>query len=150
MGHAYFVEDGSERFNAITGNLGVYILTSSALLKSDLQPSIFWCHGPQNMWRDNLAAHSQGNGMWFELASAEGEFCPVHMPVQEFYNNTFHSNTVFGLKIYPEWTPLTIPCDSSSAPLPVYLYHMLSFRNAANGLFSKHHGELSFYPFFPY
>ena len=32
-GHAYFMEDGNETNNYITGNLGVHIRRSSALLK---------------------------------------------------------------------------------------------------------------------
>lgn len=36
MGHAYFLEDGTEKFNTLSGNLGIRIKISSALLQSDL------------------------------------------------------------------------------------------------------------------
>jgi hypothetical protein len=41
-GHAFFVEDGTEKNNYITGNLGILIRRSSALLFSDMKPAIFW------------------------------------------------------------------------------------------------------------
>lgn len=142
MGHAYFVEDGSEQYNSITGNLGVLIHASSALLMSDLRPAIFWTATPHNMWRDNVAAHSAARGFWFELTGSEGDLCPVHMTVIEFVNHTFHSNSDLGLRIYPEWTPFADPCGGSDTPAPVYLYTMLSYRNGGDGMFSKKHGSI--------
>lgn len=148
-GHAFFVEDGTERYNSITGNLGVYVKPISALLRSDQQPAIFWATTPNNFWRDNVAAHSTAHGMWFEFSElltsldpGEVPTCPVGHALGEFRNNTFHSNARIGLRIYPRWTPLTIDCDDSSAPSPQYLYSLLSYRNGGNGLFSLHHGSL--------
>ena len=148
QGHAYFVEDGTERRNSITGNLGVFIRPSSALLPGDKAPAIFWTSTPNNFWRDNVAAHSAARGMWYELPGAlplepgETLTCPVGESLGEFNNNTFHSNTGIGLRIYPQWVPVVNPCDGDSGPAPQYLYHLLSYRNGGNGLFSKRHGSL--------
>eukprot|EP01036_Dinobryon_divergens_P027890 gene27890-36744_t len=147
-GHAYFVEDGTEEYNSITGNLGVYIKPSSSLLPGDQQPAIFWTATPTNFWRDNVAAHSSARGMWFEFAGSipldvgEEPTCPTTRLLGEHRNNTFHSNNQMGMRIYPQWTPVEVECDGGSAPAPQYFYGMNSYRNGGNGLFSKRHGSI--------
>ena len=147
-GHAYFVEDGTEEYNSITGNLGILINPSSALLPGDQQPSIFWSATPTNFWRDNVAAHSMARGMWFEfsgqiaLDAGEDPTCPTTRLLGEHRNNTFHSNIGMGMRIYPQWTPVQVECDQGSSPAPQYLYGMNSYRNGGNGLFSKRHGSI--------
>ena len=142
QGHAYFVEDGSEKLNYLTGNLGVKIRRSSALLKSDMKPAVFWTATPYNYWRDNVACHSALLGFWFELVGEEEGLCPLHMDLGEFRNTSLHNNGGMGIRIYPNWTPLLNPCGSDNKPKPQYLYTMLSWRNGGNGLFSKRHGDL--------
>lgn len=145
MGHAYFVEDGDEYYNSISGNLGIRIKTSSALLVSDTKPAIFWTSNPNNFWYDNVAVHSHSFGFWFELPGTPPNvpgICCSSEHLGEFRNNTFRANGVLGLRIYPIWLPLTDPCNSSSPPAPQYLQKMLSYRNGGNGMFSKRHGDL--------
>ena len=141
-GHAYFVEDGTEKENYLTGNLGVYILKSSALLKSDLKPAVFWTATPTNYWRDNVAVHSAKFGFWFEPVGSEDTSCPVHSYIGEHWNVTVHSNSDIGLRIYPQYTPLTDECGQSFVPSPQYIYHLLSYHNGGNGIFSKVHGDI--------
>lgn len=50
QGHAYFVEIGTERYNTISGNLGILVRKSSALLNSDMKPAVFWTATPLNNW----------------------------------------------------------------------------------------------------
>lgn len=135
------MEDGTETTNYVTGNLGINIRLSSALLPSDQKPAIFWTATPANFWRDNVACHSARFGHWFELPGVaaqdiEGEelVCPFNENLAEFRNNTFHSNAAFGLRVYPGWHPLIDPCDSNSAPSPQNLYNGVSFRNGGYGL----------------
>ena len=142
QGHAFFVEDGSEKLNYITGNLGVKIRRSSALLKSDLKPAAFWTATPYNYWRDNVGCHSAMLGFWFEPVGTEENLCPVHFDVGEFRNNSLHSNDAIGIRIYPNWTPLKNPCGTDYKPKPQYLYNLVSWRNGGNGLFSKIHGDI--------
>lgn len=149
MGHAFFMEDGTEEYNYITGNLGVFIRRSSALLMSDQKPAVFWTATPSNFWRDNVACHSAAFGHWFELPSTVGNpaedesiSCPVGEMLGEFRNITVHSNSGIGLRIYPQWKPLIVPCDTNSEPNPQYLYGLVSYHNGGNGIFSKHHGSL--------
>jgi hypothetical protein len=137
------MEDGTETNNYVTGNLGVFIRRSSALLKSDMKPGIFWTATPTNFWRDNVACHSRAFGFWFELESSTNHgTCPVGQSVGEFVNMTLHSNGGIGLRIYPHWVPVSDACNAQSAPESNYLYDLVSFRNGGNGIFSKRHGDI--------
>ena len=76
IGHGLMLEDGSERFNRITKN--VVVLTrrppiSEAVTPSDnngnprLQtslPASYWITNPNNIVDDNVAAGTEGTGMW--------------------------------------------------------------------------------------
>ena len=42
LGHAFFVEDGSETKNTFVGNLGAMTMRATSLLESDNTPSTFW------------------------------------------------------------------------------------------------------------
>ena len=42
LGHAFFVEDGSETKNAFLGNLGCLTMRAMSLLESDQTPSTYW------------------------------------------------------------------------------------------------------------
>ena len=100
LGHAYFMEDGAELYNYVTGNLGVASFISSALLKSDQKPAIFWTATPSNFWRDNAAANGEKFGFWIELpGELDGYLCPFGQQLGEFDNNTVHSNVGIGLRV---------------------------------------------------
>eukprot|EP00595_Chromulina_sp_UTEXLB2642_P001523 CAMPEP_0196766926 /NCGR_PEP_ID=MMETSP1095-20130614/32902_1 /TAXON_ID=96789 ORGANISM="Chromulina nebulosa, Strain UTEXLB2642" /NCGR_SAMPLE_ID=MMETSP1095 /ASSEMBLY_ACC=CAM_ASM_000446 /LENGTH=2258 /DNA_ID=CAMNT_0042131985 /DNA_START=2674 /DNA_END=9450 /DNA_ORIENTATION=- len=149
LGHTFFIEDGTEKYNTISGNLGIRTKLSSASLSSDQKPAVFWTSGPTNFWYDNVGSNSDSFGFWFELSAhpnnflVDGDFdvCPIHEKLGEFRNNTVRGNAMIGLRIYPEYTPLQDPCDSNSDPSPQYFYDLISFRNGL-GFFSKRHGDL--------
>ena len=146
-GHTYFVEDGNEFYNTFSGNLGILTRFSSALLKSDRKPAVFWTSNPNNFWYDNVAAHSQKFGWWFELVSRAPSgtingVCGQGEALGAFQNNTVKVNAALGLRIYPNWTPHEDPCDKSSPPAPQYLRELTSYRNGGQGLFAKQHGDL--------
>ncbi|MDA9555786.1 hypothetical protein N9R54_06085 [Pelobium sp.] len=80
LGHAYFMEDGTETGVTMTGNLGLVTrrpsVTSVAapyfLLPSDIVdernhsgPSTFWITNPNNHINNNHAAGSDGSGIWY-------------------------------------------------------------------------------------
>jgi hypothetical protein len=147
-GHSIFVEDGVEQFNVIEGNLIANTMKSYASLRSDLKPASFWTASPTNIWRHNVAAGCTNDGYWFELPSnpngpsATPYYCPVNMPLGQFYNNTAHSNGVHGLRIYPQYFPLASPCGSNSLSSPQYFYNFTSYRNGVHGIFGKRNGDL--------
>jgi hypothetical protein len=75
------------------------------------------------------------------------EICPNREHVIEFFNNTAHSNSQIGLRVYPHWTPMVEPCDGASGSAPQYLFNLTSFRNGNNGIFHRNVGDVhSMYP----
>jgi hypothetical protein len=74
IGHGYFLEDGTEQGNTITGNLGVLTVKpkdGEAILPTDTVvspatagPATFWVSNPQNTVRNNHAGGSDGSGIW--------------------------------------------------------------------------------------
>ena len=65
MGHTYFVEDGLETKNVITGNLGALTRPSFTGLNSDTTPSTYWLVNGDNYVERNIAAGSSHYGFWF-------------------------------------------------------------------------------------
>lgn len=107
-GHGYFLEDGAESGNLLSGNLG---LTSRVpqgadrLLGSDSRPATFWITNPDNTFHDNVAAGSKGFGYWCAFpASPTGlsvgdPDLPRTTPLREFADNVAHSNNSGGLNV---------------------------------------------------
>jgi hypothetical protein len=55
-GHTFFLEDGIEQGNYITGNLGMLTRPSQALLNTDTTPAVFWITNPDNVVRNNVGS----------------------------------------------------------------------------------------------
>jgi len=55
-GHTYFLEDGVEQGNYITGNLGLLTYPSYALLNTDTTPAVFWITNPNNVVKNNVGS----------------------------------------------------------------------------------------------
>jgi cell migration-inducing and hyaluronan-binding protein len=105
-GHGFFLEDGAETRNTFSGNLGVLTRVPPAgkrLLPSDATPATFWMTNPDNTWRDNVAAGSEGHGFWLSLPehptglSTTAGVWPQYLPLREFARNVSHSNRINGL-----------------------------------------------------
>jgi cell migration-inducing and hyaluronan-binding protein len=105
-GHGYFLEDGVEIRNTFSGNLGLLTRIPPAgkrLLATDATPATFWMTNPDNTWRGNVAAGSEGYGFWFALPehptglSTTTAVWPQYVPLREFSGNVAHSNMQNGL-----------------------------------------------------
>lgn len=105
-GHGYFLEDGIETRNTFSENLGVLSTIppeGKRLLATDAKPSTFWMTNPDNTWRNNVAAGSEGYGFWLALPdhptglSATDAVWPQFVPLREFSGNVSHSNRLNGL-----------------------------------------------------
>jgi cell migration-inducing and hyaluronan-binding protein len=105
-GHGFFLEDGIETGNTFSGNLGVFTRIppdGKRLLASDATPATFWMTNPDNTWRGNVAAGSEGNGFWLALPehptglSTTTNVWPQSVPLREFSDNVAHSNRLNGL-----------------------------------------------------
>lgn len=111
IGHAYFLEDGSEFGNRFEGNLGFLTRAASAetaLLESDAtHVSTFWITNPSNDFIGNVAGGSDHAGFWFAAGSsvtglsaedpAYAELSPATAALGRFEGNTGHSNAFANL-----------------------------------------------------
>lgn len=93
IGHGYFLEQGNEVDNTITGNLGMLSRRAPldrGLLVSDSvstdrprfsAPATFWIANPRNTVSNNVASGSQGTGFWMafnrELECSTNYSCTV-------------------------------------------------------------------------
>lgn len=112
MGHAIFLEDGSEENNKINGNLVMSTLRpepGDEMLPSDNQfdevqnrsPASYWITNPNNEMNNNVAAGTIGTGFWFifpefptGLSSTEPTISgrtPQLNPLGSFDGNVAHS-----------------------------------------------------------
>lgn len=112
IGHGLFLEDGSERFNVIRGN--VVLLTKRPAAGEELTPSdnemnevqnrtpaSFWITNPNNTFENNVAAGTQGTGFWFAMPTSPmgpsaniprfNGLQPHREPLGKFSGNTAHS-----------------------------------------------------------
>ena len=112
-GHCWFLEDGSEFGNLINHNLAalVRLKTTGFYLGSDVNRfglSTYWLTNPNNTYTNNVAAGSEGTGVWFELRSAvEGPsftsglyagYVPYTAPQAPMTGNSWHS-MIHGINI---------------------------------------------------
>ncbi|CAC5418259.1 TEME2 [Mytilus coruscus] len=64
LGHGIFLEDGGEKRTLIDGNL-VAVTRKGDLIPTDRDfPSSFWITNPKTRLRNNIAAGSEGTGIW--------------------------------------------------------------------------------------
>ena len=105
-GHCWFLEDGAEWGNVINHNLAALVRLKSTgfYLGSDKEPfglSTYWLTNPNNTFTNNVAAGSEGTGVWWELrALVEGPssqlglytgYQPYRAPQGPMLNNIWHS-----------------------------------------------------------
>ena len=110
-GHCYFLEDGIEIDNVFEANLGLSVHKPEeehALLPSDLDfrgPATYWITHPDNTFKNNVAAGSQGSGFWIALPehptgpSATDTVWPQYTPLTLFEGNVAHSTQSDGLHL---------------------------------------------------
>ena len=116
-GLSFFIEDGIEEDNIIQYNLAVYTRQSSSLLNPDIQPGSFWIVNPNNIVQHNSVAGSTHFGFWYRVLkypdgpSRTTSYCPARAPMGRFYNNSAHSNGLYGIWMFTAgeagWHPHT-------------------------------------------
>ena len=106
FGHGYFLEDGNEVKNRITGNIGILskkVSRANALLQSDIisnapsrfaSPATFWIANPDNYIVNNVAAGSEGSGFWMAFVKDAFGTKPQSTNTWAFNNNIAHSSVV--------------------------------------------------------
>ncbi|HED64696.1 MAG TPA: hypothetical protein ENJ09_03970 [Planctomycetes bacterium] len=101
LGHAVYLEDGSERFNHINYNLVLSTQIpdpANAIIDSDhfghsfqnQSPSSFWITNPENEMIGNVAAGTVGTGFWFAFPRdpAEPSYSEPYFAAQNLHPNT--------------------------------------------------------------
>lgn len=124
-GHGVFLEDGSERFNVIRGNVALWTVRpkpGEELTPSDnerfeiqnLTPATYWITNPSNTFEDNVAAGTDGTGYWFAFPESPMGLSATHprfigmephtLPLISFKRNKAHS-CGNGFDIFDRLTP---------------------------------------------
>ena len=124
VGHGIFLEDGSERFNIIRGNVVALTkrpVAGEEIIPSDNEanevqnrtPASYWITNPNNIFENNVAAGTQGTGFWFAMpqkpmgpSAAIPRFAsiePHKEPLGRFYGNKAHSSAS-GFDIFDQLT----------------------------------------------
>jgi len=146
FGHCFMIEDGFERFNTFSNNLGAKTKRSTQVIpnlptkfngdESDGNAATFWITNPTNFYENNVAAGGQFSGFWFELRSRPRgslsnmykgkEWSLRQMPLGAFKGNVAHSYDSAGIRTYPfGYVPDNAAVFENSR----------SYRNDASGMF---------------
>jgi cell migration-inducing and hyaluronan-binding protein len=155
VGHAFFLEDGAEHDNLISGNLGLGTKANEAgLLPTDDRPATFWITNPDNTVRNNVAAGSDGPGFWYALPehptglSHDAAVWPRRTPLKEFSDNVAHSNGDSGVNVddgpRPDgntestyYRPVFDPTDSESDTVTATFKNLTAYMNRDRGIWLR-------------
>ena len=101
MGHTYFMEDGLETKNIITGNIAITVRPNFVGLTQDATPAAFWLVNPDNYVEGNIAAGGSHYGFWWLIEphvrgasqheKGAKQICPQGVHLWHFANNEAHS-----------------------------------------------------------
>jgi len=140
------LEDGFERFNTFSNNLGARTKRAKQVIpnlpsknngaESDGSAATFWITNPMNYFENNVAAGGQFSGFWFELRSRPRgvlshlfkgtEWSLRQMSLGSFKGNVAHSYDSAGIRTYPSgYVPDNVAVFENSK----------SYRNGASGMF---------------
>ena len=152
LGHCYFLEDGGEQHNNIIGNLGLGTKPGT-LIPTDVSGlvSTFWITNPDNTLLNNVAAGSDGIGIWILMTefptgpSAEEDMGLVsgqslRTALRSFSGNKAHSNLDFGLRLddrlkddgttgSANYIPRVDPTDGDSALDQIVMDDFVAYKN---------------------
>ena len=160
LGHGFFMEDGAETDNVFLNNLGLGTRENEGgLLPTDEEPATFWITNPDNVFRGNVAAGSDGTGFWYALPehptglSQHGSIWPRRTPLKSFTGNVAHSNGSRGLNVdsgpRPNGTteatwyrPVEDPSDRDSAPVVARFEKLTAYMNRDRGVWLRGENHL--------
>nr|XP_039260770.1 fibrocystin-L-like [Styela clava] len=152
MGGTIFIEDGIEHGNKIEYNLVVFCRQSTSLQNDDITPAAFWVTNPNNTLRHNAAAGGTHFGFWYRIhqhpdgPSFDPNICQQLHPMQEFANNTVHSQGWFGLWVFKAYTPKADGSCGSTEP-NVVKYDSFTVWNCEKGAELVNVGAIQFHNF---
>ena len=161
-GHCFFMEDGAETGNTLSGNLAMLVRAPDSkkgetpLLTSDKNPAAYWITNPANTLTGNVAAGTDGSGFWYALpehptgpsAAAGGGVWPRHTALGTFEGNLAHSGGT-GLNVddgnRPDGTttettyyaPRQNPADEKSASVQAVFSGFVAYKNRERGVWLR-------------
>ncbi|MGH2808997.1 MAG: G8 domain-containing protein [Actinomycetota bacterium] len=160
VGHGFFMEDGAEHDNVFADNLGFGTRENEdGLLPSDRSPATFWITNPDNAFRNNVAAGSDGFGFWYALpehptglSTGASNIWPRRTPLKLFTGNVAHSNGDRGLNVddgpgpdgnttSTNYRPVVDPTDDDSEPVVARFDKLTAYMNRDRGVWLRgsHH-----------
>jgi len=146
FGHCFMVEDGFERFNTFSNNLGARTKRATQVIpnlpaklngdETDHSAATFWISNPTNFFENNVAAGGEFSGFWFELRHRpRGSMSEMYdlpewhlrsRPLGSFKGNVAHSYDSAGIRTYPNgYAPENVAVFDGSR----------SYRNSNSGMF---------------
>jgi hypothetical protein len=146
FGHCFMVEDGFERYNTFSNNLGARTKRATQVIpnlpaklngdETDGSAATFWISNPTNFFENNVAAGGEFSGFWFELRHRpRGTMSEMYdLPewhlrsrsLGSFKGNVAHSYHSAGIRTYPNgYTPDNVAVFDDSR----------SYRNSNSGMF---------------
>ena len=153
LGHCYFLEDGGEQHNDLIGNLG-FGTKEGTLIPSDRENrvSTFWITNPDNTLLNNVAAGSDGIGIWILMTSSSHGNRPLmrtwvlsggqamRTPLRGFTGNRAHSNLDTGFRLDDvlnndgtfgptKYAPRVDPTDPDSEPVHLVIDDFVAYKN---------------------
>ena len=159
LGHTFFLEDGAETGNLFEDNLAVLTRRppeGRGLLDSNehIGPTSYWITNPDNRFRGNVAAASEGTGFWVALPehptglSETGRVWPRRMRLRQFDGNVAHSNDGDGLRVdngpKPDGTtevtvndPRAVPANPGSRELATGIDRFSAWKNRGSGVWTR-------------
>ena len=159
VGHTFFLEDGAETGNLLEDNLAVLTRRppqGQGLLDSDehIGPSSYWVTNPDNTFRGNVAAASEGIGFWVALPehptglSRTTRVWPRRTRLRQFDGNVAHSNDGDGLRVdngpKPDGTtevtvndPRAVPANAGSRALATRIDGFGAWKNRGSGVWTR-------------
>jgi len=144
-GHAFFIEDGSEKYNVIENNVVIMARSSTSNLNTDITPANFWVVSPLNKVVGNRACGGHAYGFWIAPFHPHStgpthstSICPSTHPMWDFRDNVAHSNAKYGLNIFQFWWPKVQECNRNSADKQATIVNHFSYKNKIHGVTSAH------------
>ena len=161
-GHCFFMEDGAETGNTLSGNLAMLVRAPDSrkgetpLLTSDRNPAAYWITNPANTLSGNVAAGTDGSGFWYALpehptglsAAVGGSVWPRHTALGTFEGNLAHSSDT-GLNVddgnradgtgteVTSYAPRQTPADEKSASVQAVFSDFVAYKNRERGVWLR-------------
>jgi hypothetical protein len=143
-GHAFFMEDGSERRNTLRDNVAMKVRDPGATRRiklHDEEASGFWLTNPDNTIDGNSASDSTGRGIWNSFSPTcfgLSRNCPLNpssLDILLHEDNTAHSNAMQGIN-----TEMSVSDEAGSVVATAYEPIVGQFTMSRNAIWKNGDG----------